>query len=77
MWQSHPLRPEPSPQRPRRYSRVAGSFNPHEDVHLEGYADGGEAKAGIGAYFAFHFAVYNEQRLHQALGYRAAVAVWR
>jgi len=45
----------------------------YEDVYLKGYADGGEAKAGIGAYFAF----YNEQRLHQALGYRAPMAVWR
>ena len=27
MWQSHPLRQEPSLQRPRRSSRVAGSFN--------------------------------------------------
>ena len=30
----------------------------HEDVYLKGYADGREAKAGIGEYFAF----YNEQR---------------
>ena len=45
----------------------------YEDVYLKGYADGREAKAGIGEYFAF----YNEQRLHQALGYRAPMAVWR
>ncbi len=45
----------------------------YEDVYLKGYADGREAKAGIGAYFAF----YNERRLHQALGYRAPMAVWR
>ena len=32
-----------------------------------------KAKAGVGAYFAF----YNEQRLHQALGYRTPMAVWR
>ena len=43
----------------------------YEDVYLKGYADGREAKAGIGAYFAF----YNERRLHQALGYRAPMAV--
>jgi len=43
------------------------------DVYLKGYADGREAKAGIGAYFAFD----NEQRLHQALGYRTPMAVWR
>ncbi len=45
----------------------------YEDVYLRGYADGREAKAGIGEYFAFH----NERRLHQALGYRAPMAVWR
>jgi putative transposase len=45
----------------------------YEDVYLKAYADGREAKAGIGAYFAF----YNEQRLHQALGYRTPMAVWR
>ena len=45
----------------------------YEDVYLKGYADGREAKAGIGEYFAF----YNERRLHQALGYRAPMAVWR
>jgi len=45
----------------------------YEDVYLKGYADGREAKAGISAYFAF----YNERRLHQALGYRTPIAVWR
>ena len=45
----------------------------YEDVYLRGYADGREAKAGIGEYFAF----YNERRLHQALGYRTPMAVWR
>ena len=45
----------------------------YEDVYLKGYADGREAKAGIAAYFAF----YNDQRLHQALGYRTPMAVWR
>ncbi len=45
----------------------------YEDVYLRGYADGREAKVGIGEYFAF----YNERRLHQALGYRAPMAVWR
>ena len=43
----------------------------YEDIYLKGYADGGEAKAGIGEYFAF----YNERRLHQAHGYRAPMAV--
>jgi len=45
----------------------------YEDIYLKGYADGREAKAGIGEYFAF----YNERRLHQAHGYRAPMAVWR
>jgi putative transposase len=45
----------------------------YEDVYLKGYADGREARAGVGAYFAF----YNERRLHQALGYRPPMAVWR
>ena len=45
----------------------------YEDIYLKGYADGGEARAGIGDYFAF----YNERRPHQALGYRAPMAVWR
>ena len=45
----------------------------HEDVYLKGYADGREAKAGIAAWMKF----YNEQRLHQALGYRTPMAIWR
>ena len=45
----------------------------YEDIYLKGYADGRDAKAGIGEYFAF----YNERRLHQAHGYRAPMAVWR
>jgi putative transposase len=45
----------------------------HEDVYLKGYADGREARAGIGAWIAF----YNAKRPHQALGNRAPLAVWR
>ena len=45
----------------------------YEDVHLKGYADGREAKAGIAAWFGF----YNEGRPHQALGYRTPMTVWR
>ena len=45
----------------------------HEDLYLKGYADGGEAKAGIASWIAF----YNHQRLHQALSYRTPMAVWR
>jgi putative transposase len=45
----------------------------YEDIYLKGYADGREAKAGIANWVAF----YNEHRLHQALGYRTPMAVWR
>jgi hypothetical protein len=40
----------------------------HEDIYLKGYADGCEAKAGIAGWIA---------GLHQALGYRTPMAVWR
>ena len=36
----------------------------YEDIYLKGYADGGEARAGIAAWMEF----YNHGRLHQALG---------
>jgi putative transposase len=45
----------------------------HEDVYLKGYADGLEARLGISSWMEF----YNERRLHQALGYRPPMAVWR
>ena len=45
----------------------------HVDIYLKGYADGREAKAGIASWIAF----YNDRRLHQALGYRTPMAVWR
>jgi putative transposase len=45
----------------------------HEDIYLKGYADGGEARAGIAAWMEF----YNHGRLHQALGYQVPMAVWR
>jgi putative transposase len=45
----------------------------HEDIYLKGYADGREARAGIGAWIAF----YNTRRPHQALGNRTPMAVWR
>jgi putative transposase len=45
----------------------------HENVYLMGYADGREARAGIGRWIAF----YNDTRPHQALAYRAPMAVWR
>jgi putative transposase len=45
----------------------------HEDVYLKGYADGCQAKAGIADWMEF----YNGRRLHQALGYRTPMSVWR
>ncbi len=45
----------------------------YEDIYLKGYADGHEAKAGIGAWFAF----YNARRPHQALANRTPIEVWR
>jgi len=45
----------------------------YEDIYLKGYADGREAKAGIGVWFAF----YNHRRPHQALANRTPMAVWR
>jgi putative transposase len=44
----------------------------HEDIDLKAYADGREAKAGIGLWIAF----YNTVRPHQALGNRSPMAVW-
>ncbi len=45
----------------------------HEDIYLKGYADGGEARAGIAAWFGF----YNTRRPHQALANQTPMAVWR
>ena len=45
----------------------------YEDIYLKGYADGREAKTGIGEWIAF----YNTRRPHQALANRAPMAVWR
>ena len=36
------------------------------EVYLKAYANGAEARRGLGSYFRF----YNDQRPHQALGYR-------
>ena len=41
----------------------------YEEVYLKAYSGGREAKAGLDAYFHF----YNNQRPHQALGYRTQV----
>ena len=45
----------------------------HENVYLMGYADGREARTGIGKWIGF----YNDQRPHQALGYRTPMAFRR
>ena len=37
------------------------------EVYLKAYQNGTEARKGIGAYLAF----YNQERPHQALGYRS------
>ena len=45
----------------------------YEEIHLKAYADGREARAGIGAWISF----YNHRRPHQALNNRMPMAVWR
>ena len=45
----------------------------YEDVYLKAYADGREARAGIGDWIGF----YNEVRPHQGLGGQRPMAVWR
>jgi putative transposase len=44
----------------------------YEDVYLRGYEAVPDLERGLGRYFAF----YNEERLHQALGYRTPAAVY-
>lgn len=45
----------------------------YEDVYLKEYTDGWDAQASLSAYFRF----YNEERIHQALGYRTPGDVYR
>jgi putative transposase len=45
----------------------------YEEVHLKAYADGREARAGIGAWIVF----YNYRRPHQAMNNKMPMAVWR
>lgn len=45
----------------------------YEDIYLKGYADGREARAGIGEWLTF----YNHRRPHQALANRTPMMVWR
>ena len=44
----------------------------YEEAHLKAYANGLEARIGIGQWFRF----YNESRPHQALGYKTPAAAW-
>jgi len=44
----------------------------YEKVHLKAYANGLEARIGIGQWFRF----YNDSRPHQALGYKTPAASW-
>jgi len=45
----------------------------YEEIHLKAYADGREARAGIGSWMAF----YNFRRPHQALDNQMPMAAWR
>ena len=45
----------------------------YEEVHLKAYADGREARAGIGFWMTF----YNTRRPHQALDNQTPMTVWR
>ncbi len=45
----------------------------YEDVHLKAYADGHEARAGIGVWMTF----YNHRRPHQAMNNKFPMAAWR
>jgi transposase InsO family protein len=52
--------------------RLWRSFK-HEEVYLKAYQNVAEARHSIAA----HFELYNHERLHQALGYRAPCQVLR
>jgi putative transposase len=45
----------------------------YEEVHLNAYADGREARDGIGSWMDF----YNHRRPHQAMNNRFPMAAWR
>ena len=44
----------------------------YEEIYLKDYQDVDESRRGIGVYFRF----YNQERLHQALGYRTPAEVY-
>ena len=45
----------------------------YEEIHLKAYANGREARAGIGSWMTF----YNEERPHQEMDNQMPMAVWR
>jgi putative transposase len=45
----------------------------YEDIYIRGYEAVPELHRGLGRYFTF----YNDERLHQSLGYRTPAAVYR
>ena len=45
----------------------------YEDIYIRGYESVPELRSGLARYFTF----YNEERLHQSLGYRTPAAVYR
>jgi putative transposase len=45
----------------------------YEDIYIRGYETVPELHRGLHRYFAF----YNDERLHQSLGYRTPAAVYR
>jgi putative transposase len=45
----------------------------HEDIYIRGYEAVPELHRGLHRYFAF----YNDERVHQSLGYRTPAAVYR
>ena len=61
----------PAPFSSGRVERLWRTVN-YEEVYLKAYADAGEARRELGAYFRF----YNDQRPHQALGYRTPAEVY-
>src|SRR5258708_22047234 len=45
----------------------------YEDIYIRGYEAVPELQRGLARYFAF----YNEERLHQSLGYETPVVIYR
>ena len=60
-------------KRVQRLMRVMGIDALVAQVHLKAYADGREARAGIGLWMTF----YNFRRPHQAMNNQMPMAVWR